>query len=66
MMHRHRTAIVQASEGSFLRLYVMLDAGSAAVNTWYHPAMQREDAPEVVDILITDRPGDLLLKMVPG
>jgi len=44
----------------------MLDAGSAAVNTWYHPAMQREDAPEVVDILITDRPGDLLLKMVPG
>jgi hypothetical protein len=23
-------------------------------------AMQREDAPEMADILITDRPGDLL------
>jgi hypothetical protein len=28
-------------------------------------AMQREDAPEVVDMLKTDRPGDLLLKTVP-
>src|SRR6266508_1927779 len=51
--------IFQAAEGRFLRLCAGLDAGGAADDAWRHPDMHREQAPEVADILIANRPGDL-------
>jgi hypothetical protein len=43
---------------SVLALIAWLDAGAVDF-AWRHPGMHREQAPEVADILIADRPGDL-------
>src|SRR5262245_27751080 len=59
MIYVHCVANLQEAEGRFLRLWAWKDAGGAADDTWCHPDMQCEDAPEVADIRITDRPGDL-------
>src|SRR5262245_6149984 len=51
--------MVQAAEGRFLRSWAWLDTGGAADFAWRHPDMHGEQAPEVADILIANRPGDL-------
>jgi hypothetical protein len=55
----HCAANFQEAEGRFLRLWAWLDTGGAADFAWRHPDMHREQAPEVADILIANRPGDL-------
>src|SRR5262249_13129895 len=48
--------IFEDSGGRFLRSWAWLDTGGAADDAWRHPDMHREQAPEVADILIANRP----------